>query len=104
MTTFYGLCKAKHPGTWSVLEAAERWRDIRRQLIALEDRLPEDSADRVESLCFMVDELLSDGSKVGSLEDYSVALEEVANVLLESQPTLVQTLIVGELQKLALPQ
>lgn len=92
------------PGFWSVAQAAERWREVRGRLLPLTESLDEDSGDTLESLCFVVDVVLSEAAETGSLDEYATALQEIADVLLvETVDPRVQTLVVSEMQKLLLP-
>lgn len=92
------------PAFWTVAEAANRWRGIRERLLGITDVITEDSGDTLESLCFIIDEILTADSFTGSFRDYVEALQEVADVLLgECAEPAVQALILSEIQKVVLP-
>jgi len=89
---------------WTVAEAADRWRGIREKLQGLTEAVDEDSGDTLESLCFIVDEVFNNEAVEDTLQEYAIALQEIADVLLvEAANPSVQALIVGELQKIVLP-
>lgn len=93
-----------HPQFWSVAQAADRWRGVRERLLPLTESIDEDSGDTLESLCFLVDTILGEASETGSLDEYSEALQEIADVLLaEAADPRIQVLVVTEMQKLLLP-
>lgn len=86
---------------WNIATAAERWAtNVRPKLLALVERLPDDDGDSIESLCFVVDEVLRD-AKTGLVE-YRAALGEISGVLLGCADPAVQLLVATEMQKTAL--
>ena len=90
------------PAFWSIATAAERWSvNVRPKLLSLVESLDDDSGDTLESLCFVVDEVLRE-SKSG-LTEYQAALTEISGVLLGciADPA-VQLLVTAEVQKTAL--
>lgn len=92
------------PGHWTVGVAMDRWHGIREKLYELLSTVDDDTQEMIEQLCFIVDEVLHDSTEVGRLTSYAEALQEISDVLLsETSDLLIQTLIAGELQKLALP-
>lgn len=93
------------PGFWTVATAAERWPPIRTRLLGLTNAVAEDAADMLEALCFVVDEVLRDAAKSGSLTEYANALDEIAGVLTDAAADAsLQTLVISEVQKLVLPR
>lgn len=99
------LTEGVNPGFWTVATAAERWPSIRERLLGLTNAVAEDAADMLEALCFVVDEVLRDASKTGSLTEYAGALDEISAVLTDSAADAsLQTLVISEVQKLVLPR
>ena len=99
-----GLSERLPPGFWSVATAADRWPGIRGRLLKIRSAVDENAANTLEALCFVIDEVLTDAGRTGSLTEYGRALDEVCNVLVASAAdATLQTLIVSEVQKLALP-